>query len=69
VTSFLTTVGTLEIDLGRDPISGRLVDQDDVAHRFTGWVGLTQVIGAAVLASRQAEGLSSRPSDPPRSSR
>lgn len=57
VTSSPTTVVTVEIDLDGDPISGCLVDEDDVAHRFTGWLGLTQVLTATLLAARRANTL------------
>lgn len=70
VTSPSTTVVTLEIDVQREPISGRLVDENHVVHRFTGWVGLTQVIGAVLLGARRASALpATPPSDTPRSSR
>jgi hypothetical protein len=58
VTSTPTTVVTVEIDLDGDPISGWLVDEDDVAHRFTGWLGLTQVLTATLLAARRAKAVS-----------
>jgi hypothetical protein len=70
VTSSPTTVVTVEIDLHGDPISGCLVDEDDVAHRFTGWLGLTQVLTATLLAARRANALpTSLPPNTPRSSR
>ena len=70
MTSPPTTVVTVEIDLDGDPISGRLVDEDGVAHRFAGWVGLTQVLTATLLAARGANARPAPlPSDTSRSSR
>jgi hypothetical protein len=70
VTSPSTTVVTVEIDLDGDPISGWLVDEDGVAHRFTGWLGLTQVLTATLHAARQADAVPATvPPTTPRSSR
>jgi hypothetical protein len=70
VTSSPTTVVTVEIDLDGDPIRGWLVDEDHVAHRFAGWLGLTQVLMTTLLAARRANALPEPvPQDIPRSSR
>jgi hypothetical protein len=42
---------TLEFDLGAAPISGRLLDENHTAHPFTGWIGLTHAVSAALDAA------------------
>lgn len=45
------TVLTLEFEVGAFPICGRLLDENHKAHPFTGWIGLTHAVSAALDAA------------------
>lgn len=47
-----TVVLTLEFDATEAAIAGRLIDQDQHAQAFTGWLGLTHALTAALAATR-----------------
>jgi hypothetical protein len=42
---------TIEFELGAAPICGRLLDECNEAHPFTGWIGLTHAVSAALAAA------------------
>ncbi|HEX4017204.1 MAG TPA: hypothetical protein VHX15_10745 [Frankiaceae bacterium] len=42
---------TIEFELGAAPIAGRLPDERCIAHPFTGWIGLTHAVSAALAAA------------------
>jgi hypothetical protein len=42
---------TIEFELGATPICGRLLDESRRAHPFTGWIGLTHAVSAALAAA------------------
>lgn len=44
---------TLHIDLGSEPVAGTLAGRPGVAHAFTGWTQLGQVVAAAIDAARE----------------
>lgn len=47
------TVLTIEFEVGAAPIRGRLRDERLTEHPFTGWVGLTHAVSAALMAASE----------------
>jgi hypothetical protein len=45
------TVLTIEFELDAAPIAGRLLDETQASHPFTGWVGLTHALRTALAAA------------------
>lgn len=44
---------TLHIDLGSEPVAGTLAERPGLAHAFTGWTQLGQVVAAAIEAAHE----------------